>query len=195
MANERTPMYCVKCGQATYDAKYCDDCRCVFCPDSDIYCKCSPCKMIIYRDAIYGDEYCDTQQLPGQHVCYEHYCPVCLSEHRNDNPLPYFGRYCSGCYKFEHSYGYACISCGKRHRFLSLNGNCNDCECLYCDNIHCIVHKCLLCNHRISFNDPDLKYCDDHSCQRCVYEPAFTERFCAECSVNRTVGTHTKRAN
>ena len=193
MTTERTPMYCVKCGQATYDAKYCDKCRCIFCPDSDIYCACSPCKMKMYSDDIYGNEYCDNQQLPGKRVCYSHYCPVCLSEHYFDNPSPSFGRHCSGCYKFVHFYDDACRSCGKHHRVLSSNFNCKDCECMYCDNIHCIVHKCLLCDKLIAFIDTD--YCEDHACQQCMYAPVVSGRFCAKCSVNRTVGTHTKRAN
>ena len=182
-------MYCVDCGQATYDAKYCDDCRCVFCPDSDRNCKCSPC---IYSDAIYGDEYCNNKQLPGKHVCYSHYCPVCLKEHKND-PFDSFVMYCSGCYKFKHFYGDACRSCGERDRFLSSNFNCNDCECLYCDNIHCIVHKCMLCDQKIAFIDTD--YCEEHACKQCIYAPVVNGRFCSDCSVNRTVGAHTKRAN
>jgi hypothetical protein len=196
MATERTPMYCVDCGQATYDAKYCDNCRCVFCHDSPKKCQCSPCTIKIYSDDIYGDESCCNQQLLGKQVFYGHYCPVCLSETRNDNPLPSFGRYCSGCYKFKFvGDDTECISCGKLSHFLSRNFNCGDCECLYCDNIHCIAHKCMLCNTRISFNDPDLKYCYDHSCKQCIYAPVVNGRFCADCSVNRTVGSQTKRAN
>ena len=194
MATERTPMYCVKCGQATYDVKYCDKCRCVFCPDSGKDCPCSSCKIKIYSDDIYGDVYCNKQQLPGKQVCYWHYCPVCLSEHRNANPLHYFGRCCSGCYKFKFvDDAPECLSCGKLSRFLSSNFNCNDCECLYCDNIHCIVHKCMLCDQKIAFIDTD--YCEEHACKQCIYAPVVNGRFCSDCSVNRTVGAHTKRAN
>jgi hypothetical protein len=201
MTTERTPMYCVKCGQATYDAKYCDDCRCVFCHDLDRNCSCSRCETKLNdtdddTDDDMSTQFCNYKQLPGKRVCHVHFCPVCLSETRNDNPLPSFGRYCSGCYKFKFvGDDTECISCGKLSRFLSSNFNCGDCECLYCDNINCIVHKCLLCNRLIWFNDPDLKYCHFHACKQCMYKPVANGRFCSECSVNRIVGTHTKRAN
>ena len=188
MATERTPMYCVDCGQATYDAKYCDDCRCLVCPNSPKYCTCPRC--ITETDArvdMYGN--CWNPVLPGRRVCYDHFCPICLKEHLH---VVSFNQYCRGCYKFK--FVSTCRSCGQFSN-LSSNFNCRFCECMYCDNMHCIVHKCLLCDKLISFNDPDLKYCDDHACQRCVYKPAVNGRFCAKCSVNRTVGTHTKRAN
>ena len=182
-------MYCVKCGQATYDAKYCDKCRCVFCPDSPKDCQCSPCTIQIYSAV-----YCPNQQLPGKQVCYLHYCPVCLSEHYYANPLTYLWRYCSGCFKFNYNVSdTACRSCRKIKHRISPNFNCYDCECFYCDNIHCIEHKCMLCDRRIWFNDTD--YCVDHACQRCMYAPAINGRFCVDCSVNRIVGTQTKRAN
>ena len=195
MTTERTPMYCVKCEQATYDAKYCDDCRCVFGSNSDRNCQCSLCETIIDSD---DDEYqlCDNKQLPGQLVCREHFCPVCLTEHENDYNLHYFGRCCSGCYKFKYfSDALVCQTCGQLHNFISSNVNCSICECLYCDNIHCIEHKCVLCDMLIWVNDPDLKYCEDHACKQCLYAHVVNGKFCAKCSVNRTVGTHTKRAN
>ena len=193
MATERTPMYCVKCEQATYDAKYCDNCRCVFCHELDRNCSCTRCETKLNdTDDDMSTQFCNLTRLPHQRVCYDHFCPVCLTEHEYDDDES--GR-CSGCYKFTHFHETnSCESCGL-NRILSRNGNCYKCECFYCDNIHCIVHKCLLCNERISFNDPNLKYCDDHACQQCVYEPVANGRFCAKCSVNRTVGTHTKRAN
>ena len=181
-------MYCVKCGQATYDSKYCDKCRCVFCPNSDEDCQCARCHIIIkdYR----ADKLCNGKQLPGQRVCYNHYCPVCLSEHN------FILRHCFDCNKFAYFIeARECKACGRLNKILSSNFNCAVCECMYCDNIHCIVHKCLLCDHRISFNDPDMKYCEDHACKRCMYAPVVNGLFCADCSVNRTVGTQTKRAN
>ena len=198
MATERTPMYCVKCGQATYDAMYCDNCRCVFCPDSDKDCSCSRCQTILNdSDEDGSTQFCNLTRLPHQRVCHEHFCPVCLTEHKYDYQAHWLG-HCrdSSCSKFRYFIDYrACKTCGHLYSFISPNFNCVDCECLYCDNIHCIVHKCLLCDMLIWFNDPDLKYCKSHACKQCLYEPVVNGKFCAKCSVNRTVGTQTKRAN
>ena len=196
MTTKKTPMYCVKCGQATYDAKYCDNCRCVFCPDSDRNCECSRCETKLNdTDDDMSTQFCNLTRLPHQRVCHEHFCPVCLTEHEYDYQAHWWGC-CGSCFKFRHFMtDQVCQTCGQLNHFISSKFNCINCECMYCDNINCIVHKCLLCDRRIWFNNPDLKYCQSHACKQCVYAPVANGRFCADCSVNRTVGAHTKRAN
>ena len=194
MTTERTPMYCVKCGQATYDAKYCDNCRCVFGSNSDRNCQCSRCETILNDpDEDGSTQFCNLTRLPYQRVCHEHFCTVCLTEHEYDYQAHWFCR-CrdSNCSKFMFYIGdRVCKTCGQRNSFVSSKLNCINCECMYCDNIHCIVHKCVLCDRRIWLNNSDMKYCEEHACKQCMYEPAINGRFCADCSVNRAVGSNT----
>jgi hypothetical protein len=132
----------------------------------------------------------------GFNVCFSHFCQVCLTEREYDDECGYNPSYCSMCDKSEYtSEKHACQSCDHDTIFISRNGNCLDCECSYCDTIHCTRHKCVICDRIVMFNRDDIIYCYDHSCKQCIVEPVSSGRFCTKCSVNRKVGALTKRAD